>query len=131
MAVVAVVAGCESFLPGGKAPEGVIVDNPETTVATLKFDYRKALDYFINELSRETMLYCAGEAVFVDADGKSSAAANYIVARTGELSGIRHGSSATGSCRLVSRLSKLNQWELELISTDGKSLWKRTVLLQN
>ena len=107
------------------------MNNAETTVGILKLDRRGALDYFINELIRETMLHCAGEAVFVDADAKSAAAVDYIVSRTGELSGISHGVSASGIPRLISRLSARNKWEMELVSSTGKSLWKRTVLLQN
>ena len=121
-------AGCECFLPSGKAPDGTIVTNPGSVITALVFDRQKALDYFIDELIRETMLHCPGETVFIDADAKSAKAASYILRRAGELSGVSH-SATPGGIRLFSRFSG-NSWQMELISTDGKSLWKRAISLK-
>lgn len=123
-------AGCECFLPSGKAPEGTIVTNPETA-AVLIFDRRAALDYFINELIRETMLHCSGEQIFIDADSGSQRAADYIVERTGEFSGIQKSqSSGKGALRLISRNIAGNQWQMELVSASGESLWKRRITIK-
>ena len=123
------LSGCGLFLPDGKAPEGAIVTNPGTIITQLVLDRRKALDYFIDELIRETMLHCPGGEIFVDADAQSTEAAIYIVRRTGELSGVSHAVNPVNTPRLFSRFSG-NNWEMELISASGKSLWKRTVSLK-
>ena len=123
-------AGCECFLPSGKAPEGTIVTNPGTA-AVLIFDRRAALDYFINELIRETMLHCSGEQIFVDADPDSKRAADYIVDRAGEFSGIQKSlTSGKGALRLISRNIAGNQWQMELVSASGESLWKRRITIK-
>lgn len=123
-------AGCECFLPGGEAPEGTIVTNP-ATAAVLILDRRAALDYFINELIRETMLHCPGQQIFVDADQNSKRAADYIVERTGEFSGIQKSlTSAKGALRLISRNIAGNQWQMELVSASGESLWKRRLTIK-
>lgn len=125
------LAGCECFLPGGKAPEGAIVTNPAGAAAILVLDRRAALDYFINELVRETMLHGYGQEIFIDADRASGNAAAYIVERTGELSGIKRGFHAgTNSLRLISRNIGRDQWQMELISNSGKSLWKRQITVK-
>ena len=129
-ATLILLSGCGLFLPDGKAPEGAIVSNPGTVITELVLDRRKALDYFIDELIRETMLHCPGSEVFVDADAKSTEAAIYIVRRTGELSGISHAVQPANLPRLTSRVSG-NNWQMELISVTGKILWKRTVLLKS
>ena len=99
------LAGCECFLPGGKAPEGAIVTNPTQAAAMLILDRRAALDYFINELVGETMIHGDGQEIFIDADPASGNAAAYIVERTGELSGIKRGfHSGANSLRLISKL---------------------------
>lgn len=123
------LSGCELFLPDGNAPDGTIVTNPGTVITELVLDRRKALDYFIDELIRETMIHCPGDALFVDADAKSLQAANYIVQRTGELSGVSHAVKPANAPRLISRVSG-NNWQMELISGSGKSIWKRTVSLK-
>ena len=125
------VAGCECFLPSGKAPEGEIVSNPGTVITALVFDRRAALDYFINELIRETMLHCAGAAVSVDADRDSARAADYIIARAGEFSGVRRVTQPGTYPRLLSRRLTGDQWQMELFAAPGKSLWKRTVTIKN
>lgn len=124
------VAGCECFLPGGKAPDGNIIHSGSETPETLVFNYTGAVDYFINELIRETMLHAPGMEVFVDADTQSLPAANQIIRKTGEFSGITAVSTANGSLRLVSRRSGKAMWQMELFGTDGKSLWKRMVTLK-
>lgn len=123
-------AGCECFLPSGKAPEGGIVSNPGTAVTVLLLDRRAALDYFINELIRETMLHCAGGVIAVDADRDSAQAAEYIIARTAEFSGITRTAVPGKHPRLISRRLAGNQWQMELISPVGESLWKRTVSIK-
>ena len=123
-------AGCECFLPGGKAPVGAIVTNPGTA-AVLIFDRRAALDYFINELIRETMLHCAGQQIVIDADKNSQRAADYVVERTGEFSGIQKSlTSGQGALRLISRNIAGDQWQMELISASGESLWKRRITIK-
>ena len=128
-ATLLLLSGCGLFLPDGKAPEGAIVTNPGSIITELVLDRRKALDYFIDELIRETMLHCPGSEIFVDADAKSTEAAIYIVRRTGELSGVSHAVNPLNAPRLVSRFAG-NNWQMELISGNGKSLWKRTVSLK-
>ena len=125
------VAGCECFLPGGKAPDGnIITHSGSETPETLVFDHSGAVDYFINELIRETMLHAPGMEVFVDADTQSLPAAKQIIRKTGEFSGITAASTSKGSLRLVSRRSGKAMWQMELFGTDGKSLWKRIVTLK-
>ena len=123
------VAGCECFLPGGKAPDGNIIHSGSETPEALVFDHSGAVDYFINELIRETMLHAPGMEVFVDADIQSSRAAKQIIRKTGEFSGITAASTTNGSLRLVSRRQDAG-WQMELFGTDGKSLWKRIVTLK-
>jgi cysteine synthase len=124
------VAGCECFLPGGKAPDGNIIHSGSETPETLVFEHSGAMDYFINELIRETMLHAPGMEVFVVADTQSLPAANQIIRKTGEFSGISAASTANGSLRLFSRRSGKVMWQMELFGTDGKSLWKRIVTLK-
>ena len=102
------------------------IESPETLV----FNYTGAVDYFINELIRETMLHAPGMEVFVDADTQSLPAAKQIIRKTGEFSGITAVSTAKGNLRLVSRRSGKAMWQMELFGTDGKSLWKRMVTLK-
>ncbi len=124
------VAGCECFLPGGKAPDGnIITHSGSETPEALVFDHSGAVDYFINELIRETMLHAPGMEVFVDADIQSSRTAKQIIRKTGEFSGITAASTSKGSLRLVSRRQDAG-WQMELFGTDGKSLWKRNVALK-
>ena len=126
------VAGCECFLPGGKAPEGnIITHSGIETPAALVFDHRRAVDYFINELIRETMLHSPGMEIFVDADDKSSLEARQIIRKTGEFSGITPAVNAKGSFRLISRRNNGDAWQMELFDAGGKSLWKRVVTLKN
>ena len=128
-ATLILLSGCGLFLPDGKAPEGAIFTNPGTIITELVLERRKALDYFIDELIRETMLHCPGSEIFVDADAKSNEAAIYIVRRTGEFSGVSHAVNPANTPRLISRFSG-NNWVMELISGNGKSLWKRSVSLK-
>ena len=132
LSILFLVAGCECFLPGGKVPEGnIIAHSGEETPAALVFDRIGAVDYFINELIRETMLHAPGMNVFVDADDKSSPEAKQIIRKTGEFSGITPTVNANGSFRLVSRRNNGAVWQMELFDAGGKSLWKRVVTLKN
>lgn len=129
--VLILCAGCECFLPSGKAPEGNIIEpSGEEYAVELIFDRTGAADYFINELIRETMLNCPGEAVFLDADRQSLSAAHRILLKTGEFSGITHASPAPGNWKLVSRNSA-GTWQMELLSAAGNVVWKRSVILKN
>ena len=125
------LAGCGLFLPSGKAPEGNIIppDDP-VNLAELIFNRTGAVDYFINELVRETMLNCPGEAVFIDADRQSLREVNRILKKTGEFSGVSHTVSAPGNWKLVSRNSA-GTWQMELLSASGNVVWKRAVVLKN
>ena len=131
LSILFLVAGCECFLPGGKAPDGNIIHSGSETPETLVFNYTGAVDYFINELIRETMLHAPGMEVFVDADTQSLPAAKQIIRKTGEFSGITPTVNANGSFRLVSRRNNGAVWQMELFDAGGKSLWKRVVTLKN
>ncbi|MBO5821407.1 MAG: hypothetical protein J6R86_00165 [Lentisphaeria bacterium] len=124
-------AGCGLFLPGGKAPEGNIIspDTPES-VTELIFSRAEAVDYFINELVRETMLNCPGEAVFIDADRQSQREVKRILNKTSEFSGVSNAAQAKGNWQLVSR-NRAGSWQMELLSKDGNAVWKRSVILKN
>ena len=129
--VLILCAGCECFLPDGKAPEGNIIEpSGEEHAVELIFDRTGAADYFINELIRETMLNCPGEAVFLDADRQSLSDAHRILLKTGEFSGITHAVKAPGNWKLVSRNSA-GTWQMELVSASGNVVWKRSVILKN
>lgn len=129
-AALLIAAGCECFLPGGKPPEGnIIADVNNNTPAGVILDFRSAVDHFINELVRETMLNCSGAQIFVDADEKSGKAAHHVVRKSGEFSGISVSGSSGSKYRLVSRCSGA-AWSMELFSPDGHSIWKRTVQLK-
>ena len=131
LSILLCVAGCECFLPGGKAPEGnIITHSGMEAPETLEFDHRGAVDYFINELIRETMLYAPGMDVFIDADAKSLQASQQIIRKAGEFSGITAASIPGSSLRLFSRRSGEALWHMELFGTDGRSLWKRIVMLK-
>lgn len=132
LALVLSGAGCECFLPAGKPPEGNIlnhstVEEPEKQI----FDQAGAVDYFINELIRETMLHSPGMRIFVDADTLSYRSVQHIIRKSGEFSGISAASESEGALRLISRYGVNNSWQMELLSANGKSLWKRTVTLKN
>ncbi len=128
--VIVMFAGCGLFLPGGKAPEGDII-SPETTgsVTELIFSHAEAVDYFINELVRETMLNCPGEAVFINADRQSKREADRILNKTSEFSGVSNAARSKGNWQLVSRNSA-GTWQMELLSKDGNAVWKRSVILK-
>ena len=130
LSVLFFIAGCECFLPDGKAPEGnIITHSGIETPEALIFDHIGAVDYFINELIRETMLHAPGMDVFVDADVKSSPEVRQIIRKTGEFSGIIPAINAKGSFRLISRRFP-DTWQMELLDAGGKSLWKRVVTLK-
>ena len=95
------------------------------------FDQAGAVDYFINELIRETMLHSPGMRIFVDADAPSYRSAQHIIRKSGEFSGISAASESEGALRLISRYGVNHSWQMELLSANGKSLWKRTVTLKN
>lgn len=124
-------AGCGLFLPSGKAPDGNIIpaDDP-AGVAELIFNRTGAVDYFINELVRETMLNCPGVAVFIDADRQSQREVKRILNKTSEFSGVSNAANATGNWKLVSRKSA-GTWQMKLLSKDGNAVWKRSVILKN
>lgn len=124
------LSGCSWFLPGGTPPSGDIVDNIPQGVAEMIMDYRSAVDYYINELVRETMLHCAGEEIFIDADSATMRAAGFILLKSGELSGVKAGTAAAQKPKLVSRYIGGKHWQMELFSADGKSLWQRTVTIK-
>ena len=125
-------AGCECFLPDGEPPEGNIISRSEDESPVKQiFDQAGAVDYFINELIRETMLHSPGMEVFVDADAQSYRNAHQIVRKSGEFSGISPASEQKGALRLVSRYGADRSWQMELQSAYGKSLWKRTITLKN
>ena len=130
-AVLFLLAGCECFLPGGKAPEGnIITHTAGDDAAEIILDYSGAVDYFINELIRETMLHSPGMNIFVDADSTSQTAVNHIIRKTGEFSGIAPAGSGKGNLHLVSRRTQKSQWQMKLVTADGKPLWMRTVILK-
>ena len=124
------LCGCECFLPGGKPPEGNIVENLPQGIAETVMDYRSAVDFYINELIRETMMHCAGEAVYVDADRATRQAADFIIRKSGELSGIRSGTAKAQHVRLVSRYVNGKSWQMTLFAADGKQLWQRSVIIK-
>ena len=125
-----VLSGCSWFLPPGTPPEGNIVDNIPQGIADTIMDYRSAVDYYINELVRETMLHCAGEEVFIDADRSTERAAGFVLSKSGELSGVKAGNAAQKKPRLISRYIDGKHWQMELLSSAGKSLWKRTITIR-
>ena len=132
LSLVLLSAGCECFLPGGEPPDGNIITHSEVEEPVkLVFDQAGAVDYFINELIRETMLHSPGMGVFVDADAPSYRNAHHIIRKSGEFSGISAASESEGALRLISRYGVNHSWQMELLSADGKSLWKRTVTLKN
>ena len=122
------LCGYECFLPDGNAPEGGIVENLPQGSADVVMDYRRAVDFFINELIRETMIHCPGGKVIVDADPASARAAEFLVRKSGELSGVScAGRGEKGALRLISRVSSTRQWQLELRGADGSPIWKKAV----
>jgi hypothetical protein len=125
------LAGCGLFLPSGKAPEGNIIAPAATgSVTELIFSRAEAVDYFINELVRETLLNCPGEAVFINADRQSQREADRILYKTSEFSGVSNAARSKGTWQLVSRNSA-GKWQMELLSKDGNAVWKRSVILKN
>ena len=129
-ALALLLSGCSWFLPQGTPPSGDIVENLPQGVAETIMDYRSAVDYYINELVRETMLNCAGEEIFIDADSATARVAGFILKKSGELSGVRSGTAAAQKPKLVSRYIDGRYWQMELFATSGKSLWKRTVTIK-
>lgn len=128
LAVLALICcGCECFLPPGEAPEGRILENVQQDGMAEIRDLRRAEDYFINELIRETLMHAPGEAVKIAADKKSRAAAEYIVLKAGEISGIRAVTDSTAKFTLNSTCCR-KSWSLQLYS-GSDMIWQSTVRL--
>ena len=120
--------GCECFLPPGEAPEGKILENAQQGRVSEIRDRRQAVDHFINELIRETLLHAPGEAVKLIADEPSKPAAQYIILKAGEISGIRAAEEAGAGCTLTSSYRQ-GEWVLQL-DRSGRMLWRGAVRLR-
>lgn len=124
------LCGCECFLPAGDPPPGTIVENIPRGIADTVMDYRSAVDFYINELTRETMMHCSGEEIFVDADRATRQVTNFILRKSGEFSGVKPGKRKVNYTRLVSRYIDGKAWKMSLFSADGKELWSRSIIIK-
>lgn len=117
-------AGCCWMLPPGDPPENEIVDiHPP-----VERDRRGAENDAVTSLAGYTLQNCPGAAISIQAPAALAPVAGRVVARTGEISGIRYDAKAA----LVLRVSEsAGRWSFQLYDPARKSIvWQEIFVLK-
>lgn len=117
-------AGCCWMLPPGDPPENEIVDiHPPA-----ERDRRGAENDAVTSLAGYTLQNCPGAAISIQAPAALAPVAGRVVARPGEISGIRYDAKAA----LVLRVSEsAGRWSFQLYDPARKSIvWQEIFVLK-